>query len=185
MFRTKSRHEKCWTTRERQQTCKWHLEPSCACIRLYIPCNHQVWLHGMHLVTSQYRFCVRGFFFSFLWVNVFACGWLGEWRSAGKYKLGRHIKNCVRWSRSCFTQCATHSLYFQAFQLVYNGTCQASLKALGMSLKLSRRETSTFPLLGTQPVRNIKEVNCQWIAEGGAVSDFDSLFVVWVKTVWA
>lgn len=60
---------------------------------------------------------------------------------------------------------------------------QASLKALGMSLKLSRRETSTFTLLGTQPVRNIKEVNCQWIAAGGAVSDFDSLFVVWVSSL--
>lgn len=47
-----------------------------------------------------------------------------------------------------------------------------------MSLTLSQRETSTFPLLGTQPVRNTKEENCHCIAAGGAVSDSDTLFVV-------
>lgn len=45
-----------------------------------------------------------------------------------------------------------------------------------MSLTLSQRETSTFPLLGTQPVRNTKEENCHCIAAGGAVSDSDTLF---------
>lgn len=112
------------------------------------------WLVMSHIPFLFVLVCV--FLCVCVWVNEFVYDWLGEWRSGWEYKLGRHIKSSVScWSG--FTWGTTHSLYFPAFQLVYSGTCQASLKAFSMSLTLSQRETSTFPLLGTQPVRNTKK----------------------------
>lgn len=121
----------------------------------------------------------------FFCVCVFLCGWMvlctTDWVSVivvENTNLASTSKAVSCWSS--FTQGTTHSLYFQAFQLVYNGTCQTSLKAFSMLLTLSQRETSTFPLLGILPVRNIEEENCHCVPVGGTVCDFDTPFVVCV-----
>lgn len=135
------------------------------CVFVSLPVA-QVWLHGIHPVMPLVR------------VNGFVYKRLGKSHSGWEYELGQCIKGSVMLER--LAQGTAHTLYFQAFQIVYNGTCQTSLKAYSMLLTLSQRETSTFPLLGIQPVKNIKEENCHGVTVGGIVSDFDTLFVVCV-----
>lgn len=86
--------------------------------------------------------------------------------------FGRRIRSCVSY-RGLFAQLAARSLARRASRhsgLFTVALAKSPKKPSGVSLKLSRRETSASLLLVC--AGNIKAENCRWIVAGGAASVF-------------
>lgn len=166
--------------KEKQQPCRDYAGRSCGvCLCLYcvlcewtlISCASMTTWHASVHIT--YSFCVCQ--------CVFLCGWVSfcttEWVSVvvlGMQTWPAHQKQCVMLERLYSGHRSLTVLPSISACLQWHMPSLPSIwKAFSMSLTLSQRETSTFSLLGIQPVRNTKAEHYHCVASGGTMSDSD------------